>query len=264
MTTMRSRSAGSIRGAIVRHPIASFLVIAFGSSWALTGLLSVSLLFGLLALFGPTVGALVVSWADGSLVELRQRLSTWRSPRSFLIALGIPFAVSGAAAVLWTIAGNGAPGLGSVTAIEILIFVFVIGEETGWRGFLLPRLRGHMSLPAAGFVSGIVWSLWHLPLYLQPGQGLAAFAVFAWWVIPFAVLMAFVVEGAKFSILVATVMHGAGNVALPILLPGVDRTWTLAATGTIYMVLAGVLVIHSLVTSRQSAVTRFHTKEVAA
>ena len=37
----------------------------------MTGLLSVSLLFGLVALFGPTVGAVVVSWADGSLVELR-------------------------------------------------------------------------------------------------------------------------------------------------------------------------------------------------
>ena len=42
--------------------------------WAMTGLLSVSLLFGLVALFGPAVGAVVVSWADGSLVELRQRL----------------------------------------------------------------------------------------------------------------------------------------------------------------------------------------------
>jgi membrane protease YdiL (CAAX protease family) len=261
---MRPRSPGSIRRAIARHPITSFIVITFGATWAMTPLFSVSLLFGLLALFGPTVGAVVVSWADGSLLELRERLTTWRSPRSFLIALGIPFAVSGAAAALWTIAGHGTPGLGSVSAAEILIFVLVIGEETGWRGFLLPRLRGHMSLPVAGFVSGLVWSLWHLPLYLQPDQGVAAFAVFAWWVIPFAVVMAFVVERARFSILVATVMHGAGNIALPILLPGVDRTWTLAATGTLYMILAGALVIHSLVTSRQSAVTRFHTKEVAA
>ena len=264
MTTIRPRARWSVRRAIARHPIVSFVVITFGATWAMTPLFSVSLLFGLIALFGPTVGALVVSWADGSLVELRERVTSWPSPRSFLIAIGIPFAVSGVAALLWTIAGSGAPGLGSVSAIEILIFVLVIGEETGWRGFLLPRLRGHMSLPTAGLVSGIVWSLWHLPLYLQPGQGIAAFAVFAWWVIPFAVVMAFVVERARFSILVATVMHGAGNIALPILLPGVDRTWTLAATGTLYMIVAGALVIHSLVTSRQSAVTRFHTKEVAA
>ncbi len=264
MTATRPRSAGSIRTAIAAHPIASFVVIAFGSSWAMTGLLSVSLLFGLVALFGPTVGAVVVSWADGSLVELRDRLTARRSPWSVLVAFGIPFAVTGAAAVLWAIAGNGAPGLGSVGAIEILIFVLVIGEETGWRGFLLPRLRGRMSLPAAGIVTGIVWSLWHLPIYLQPGQGLAAFAVFAWWVIPFALVMAFVVERARFSIVVATVMHGAGNIALPILLPGVDRTWTLVASGTLYMLLAGALVIHSVVMSPESAVARFSSKEVAA
>ena len=76
--------------------------------------------------------------------------------------------------------------------------------------------------------------------------------------------MAFVVERARFSIVVATVMHGAANVALPILLPGVDRTWTLVASGTLYMLLAGALVIHSVVTSPESAVARFSSKEVAA
>jgi membrane protease YdiL (CAAX protease family) len=253
-----------MRTAIARHPIAAYVVIAFSSSWALTGLLSVSLLFGLVALFGPTVAAVVVSWADGSLVELRQRLTTWRAPRSFLIALGLPFAVSGAAAALWTISGHGAPGLGSVSAIELVIFVLVIGEEIGWRGFLLPRLRGTLSLPAAGIVSGIVWTLWHLPIYLQPGQGLAAYAAFAWWVIPFALLMAFVVERARFSVLVATVMHGAANISIPLLLPGVDHVWTLVATGSIYAIVAAALVIRSVVTSRQSSTARFQVKEVAA
>ena len=264
MTPSRRRSAGPIRRAIAEHPIAAFLVIAFGSSWAMTGLLSVSLLFGLIALFGPAAGAVIVSWADGSLVELRQRVTAWRAPRSFAIALGIPFAVTGVAAVLWTLAGHGAPGLGSVSAIELVIFVLVIGEETGWRGFLLPRLRGHLGLPAAGLVSGIVWSLWHLPIYLQPGQGLAAFAVFSWWVIPFALLMAFVAERARFSVLVATVMHGAANISIPLLLPGVDHTWTLVATGTLYAVVAGALVIQSVATSRRPTTARFHTKEVAA
>ena len=78
MTTIRPRSRRSIRRAIARHPIVSFVVITFGATWAMTPLFSVSLLFGLIALFGPTVGALVVSWADGSLVELRERVTSWR------------------------------------------------------------------------------------------------------------------------------------------------------------------------------------------
>jgi membrane protease YdiL (CAAX protease family) len=265
MTLAGRRSATSIRTTIAEHPISAFVVIAFASSWAMTGLLSVSLLFGLVALFGPTAGAIIVSWAEGSLVELRDRVTTWRlSPRMLLIAVGLPLLVTGTAAVLWTVAGHDAPGIGSVSAIELLIFVLVIGEEIGWRGFLLPRLRGHLSLPAAGIATGVIWTLWHVPIYLQAGQGLAAFAVFAWWVLPVAVVMAFVVERARFSVLVATIMHGAANVSIPLLLPGVDLTWTLAATGTLYGLFAGALVIHSHVTSRQSAAARFHSKEVAA
>ncbi|HEX5825846.1 MAG TPA: CPBP family intramembrane glutamic endopeptidase [Candidatus Limnocylindrales bacterium] len=267
MTTIRRRLIGPVRSMISGHPIASYVAIAAASSWALTGLLSVSILFGLLALFGPTVGAIVVSWADGSLVELRHRITDWRAaPGLYALAVGVPFAVAATAAALWMVAGHPAPGIGSIGAIEILIFVLVIGEEIGWRGFLLPRLRASLSLPAAGLVTGIVWSLWHLPIYLQPGQGLAAFAVFAWWVVPFAVVMGFVAERARFSVLVATVMHGSANIAIPILLPGVDRTWTMLAAGTVYLFVAVTLIVRSRSVSRspRHSAARLHTKEIAA
>ena len=267
MTATRRPRIASVRSMISRHPIASYVAIAFASSWALTGLLSVSILFGLLALFGPTVAAFVVSWADGSLVELRQRITVRRAaPRLYVLAMAVPFTVAGTAAALWTVAGHPAPGVGSIGAIEILIFVLVIGEEIGWRGFLLPRLRASLSLPAAGLVTGIVWNLWHLPIYLQPGQGLAAFAVFAWWVIPFAVVMGFVAERARFSVLVATVMHGSANVAIPILLPGVDRSWTMLAAGTLYLLVAITLVARSRSVSRNPGpnAARLYTKEIPA
>ena len=100
------RAAGPVRAAIAGHPVAAFIAIAFGSTWAMTGLLSISLLFGLVALFGPALGAVVVSWADGSLGDLRQRFGARRaSPRHYLVALGLPFAICAAAAVLWTLDG---------------------------------------------------------------------------------------------------------------------------------------------------------------
>ncbi len=257
--------AGPVRGVIARHPIPSFLVIAFGSSWAMTGLLSVSVMFGLLALFGPALGALVVTWADGSIGDLRRRIADWReAPSSYAAALGIPFAVAAGAVAAYTLVGHAAPGVGSVSAVEMLIFVLVIGEEIGWRGFLMPRLRTRMSLPAAGLVTGIVWTLWHLPIYLQPDQGLAAFAVFAWWVVPFAVVIGFVAERARYSVVVATVMHGAANISIPILLPGVDRTSALLATGSIYLVIAVALIVRSRSYSTQASVRPSAQKEVAA
>jgi uncharacterized protein len=41
-----------------------------------------------------------------------------------------------------------------------------LGEEIGWRGFLVPELARTVSFSVTAFVSGIVWSLWHYPLLI--------------------------------------------------------------------------------------------------
>jgi len=39
-----------------------------------------------------------------------------------------------------------------------------LGEELGWRGFLVPQLTKLLPFPAVGLISGITWALWHYPL----------------------------------------------------------------------------------------------------
>jgi membrane protease YdiL (CAAX protease family) len=234
----------ALRAAIATHPVPAYLAIAFAFSWTFTILVSISVAFGLIALFGPALGAVIVGWADGTLGEIRQRTTDWRQPLgTYAAAFGIPFAVAAAGAVAIVAAGGSWTGFGTISAIEVVIFVLVIGEEIGWRGFLQPRLRARMGLLESGLLTGVAWTLWHLPIYLQPGQGLAAFVPFAWWVVPLAVVMGFVAERARYSVIVATVMHGAANIATPILLPGIDRTTWLVVTGAIYMVVAAGLVL---------------------
>ena len=41
-----------------------------------------------------------------------------------------------------------------------------LGEEIGWRGFLLPRLVGRLGFTGGCFLSGCIWALWHYPLLL--------------------------------------------------------------------------------------------------
>lgn len=64
------------------------------------------------------------------------------------------------------------PGL--VIALIFLVTVFVspvlnaffgLGEEIGWRGFLLPRLMP-LGKFGAYLLLGVIWMLWHLPLLL--------------------------------------------------------------------------------------------------
>lgn len=39
-----------------------------------------------------------------------------------------------------------------------------LGEEIGWRGLLAPQLMRLMSFPAASFLSGLIWFIWHIPI----------------------------------------------------------------------------------------------------
>ena len=234
----------TLRGVIARHPISAYVAIAFAFTWVFTPLVGVSVLFGLVALFGPAVAAVIVTRADGTWSELKARITGWRRHIGwYALAVGIPFAVAGTARLILSASGGSVQGFGAISAIEVVIFVLVIGEEIGWRGFLQPRLRTRWGLASAGVLTGVVWVLWHLPIYLTPDQGILGFLQFAWWVMPLAVVMGVVAEGARFSVIVATVMHGAANIATPILLPGVDRSWWLIVTGAIYAVVAVVLVV---------------------
>ncbi|WP_444964187.1 lysostaphin resistance A-like protein [Nocardiopsis sp. M1B1] len=55
-----------------------------------------------------------------------------------------------------------------LAALPVAAFVNLIpalGEELGWRGWLLPRLMPLGTLPAL-LVSGVIWGLWHAPLIL--------------------------------------------------------------------------------------------------
>jgi membrane protease YdiL (CAAX protease family) len=41
-----------------------------------------------------------------------------------------------------------------------------LGEEIGWRGFLVPELSKTMSFTSTALISGIVWSCWHYPILI--------------------------------------------------------------------------------------------------
>jgi membrane protease YdiL (CAAX protease family) len=59
--------------------------------------------------------------------------------------------------------------------LEVLSFALIfvanipiapLGEEPGWRGCLQPLLSRRFGLWPASLIVGVIWALWHLPLYL--------------------------------------------------------------------------------------------------
>ncbi|MDR3050404.1 MAG: CPBP family intramembrane metalloprotease [Oscillospiraceae bacterium] len=83
----------------------------------------------------------------------------------------------------------------------------VIGEEIGFRGYMLPLLlKQHNSL-MAGIISGTLWALWHAAYY---GEGLG-FLLFAVGTIALAIIMTWLYHKSNGNIISAILFHFTMN-----------------------------------------------------
>jgi membrane protease YdiL (CAAX protease family) len=114
------------------------------------------------------------------------------------------------------------PGLDSIAALLGLAgFVFWFGplpEEIGWRGFALDRLLRRLPALPASLVLGLVWALWHLPLFFVPGTfqaGLGLGSPRSWIFLaalaPLSVVMTWIYGRTARSTLAAVLVHFSGN-----------------------------------------------------
>lgn len=167
----------------------SFFVATFAWSWSLWVLatrldLPGPLSDGLVVAgrFGPTLAAIAVTAfvAGGSgLARLLASLRRWRAPVSLwlTVTLGpvvVVLTAIGLAAVLGTPPGGfNDPGT-AYLILPAFVIILVAGgplaEELGWRGFALDRLQDRVGPVPASVLLGLVWGLWHLPLFLDASQ----------------------------------------------------------------------------------------------
>ena len=89
-----------------------------------------------------------------------------------------------------------------------------LGEEAGWRGFLLPRLLEQYSPLTASLMLGLIWNVWHVPLdyasYFHTILGTAEFTVHT---VCLSVLMTVLFLNTRGSILLAMIVHWSGNIS---------------------------------------------------
>jgi membrane protease YdiL (CAAX protease family) len=83
-------------------------------------------------------------------------------------------------------------------------------------------LRDRSPLVAAILV-GVVWALWHTPLYFIPGMPSygGPFLAFAAWAMSLSFLLTWLWLGTR-SVVLATVMHGAANLVQTLVFPHTD------------------------------------------
>lgn len=55
----------------------------------------------------------------------------------------------------------------SARAMLYTLFIVAVGEEVGWRGYMLPKLMQRYSLLMSSVILGLIWGGWHLPLFFN-------------------------------------------------------------------------------------------------
>ncbi|WP_418280755.1 CPBP family intramembrane glutamic endopeptidase [Halorubrum sp. DTA98] len=216
-----------------RRSLLTFVLLTFFISWTAWGVLAllgtepginVAGVLWLLGGLGPPIAAVVVSQlTDGSQStrQLLSRLLRWRVGwRWYGVAILFPGLVVISAVII------DAQVRGLTTSFPspdfVLLFVGLtvasatIGgglEEIGWRGFVLPRLQASLDAFTATLVVGVVWMIWHAPLFIIPGAVQSDLPVLPFVVqgIALAVVFTWLYNSTRGSLLLAVLLHGSFN-----------------------------------------------------
>ena len=247
--------------AIQRCPLIAFFGLAYAISWVLWAPLWLSALgvAGLpvlpfhhaLGSVGPVAAAFVVSYQtagrDGPRALLAA-LGAWRGRMKWigLAVLGPALVLAAAVVVGAWIEGTSVSWEGVGVSKEFPAFsmlgffvynvvTFGVGEETGWRGFALPRLQSRHSALVATALLTVGWAAWHLPLFLyRPGYTSMGPGGIAGWLASLftgAVLLTWLFNASQGSLLVVALFHAA-----------IDVVFTSDVASPVTVTVAGALV----------------------
>ncbi|QKG23019.1 CPBP family intramembrane glutamic endopeptidase [Actinomadura verrucosospora] len=230
-----------------RRDLIIYLAIAFGLAWASW---AAAIALGgsvedqgspayqpyVLGAFSPLIGALVIRVrrrrrgepAPAHAVATRRATLAWAS---LLLLLAAAIVLAGA--LIAHQAGGPAitsqdaeDAVGKTPGLPVFLFGILLtgplSEEPGWRGTMLPRMRASMDRVRAALVLGVIWSVWHLPLFLIDGSqqhklGLSSPSglLFAVSVLPMCLLTVAAYERA--GIVASMAVHFASNLVMVLL-----------------------------------------------
>lgn len=181
LATERKGVMDTQQGTIRR--LVSFLAILVGLSAIFDALLiasgtiqGASSLFALALMWSPAIAALATAriFHDG------WRSIGWRPGRVRYLAIAYLLPIvyaTGAYGLVWLTGGGSFTG---TWPAHLPIFLVVgtlsgalsaLGEEIGWRGYLVPQLASTHSFTTTALLSGLIWAVWHYPLLLFTDYG---------------------------------------------------------------------------------------------
>lgn len=216
---MSDSPASSVRAAV------HFFALALGITWALqtpgvlaqNGLLpgpvDAYMPFVILGVFGPLLAAWILTRrAEGKEGTRLLFGSLFRSRPGWgwmLLALLLPgVLLSLGLALRHVVTGEGAFAYPPDPPGRIIAAILIsIGEEVGWRGFALPKLSRGIGRIRASLVIGVIWSVWHIPMFLGEGTSLALMPLLTVYFCAGSLVFTWFYFRTGASLLIAVLLH---------------------------------------------------------
>jgi membrane protease YdiL (CAAX protease family) len=231
-------------------PLYFFLVFVFAwAFWFCANAVTTPAVRWLLLALGVFTPGLVALWMTyrqrgaGGVGSLLARLVQWDiGGRWLAFALLFMATVKVLVALIvrvstgaWPVFGDEAIPLMFVAAIFSTLVGGQIGEELGWRGFALPRMAASVGLAPASVMLGVIWAVWHAPLFFVTGTDKTgqSFPFFALQVIGSSVALAWLFMKTNGSLFATMLLHAAINNTkdiVPSALPTTGDPWQLRAS----------------------------------
>ncbi len=154
--------------AILKVPAMGFKSGAAGPIWAI--------IFFIIGGFVPSItGIILTIFFEGKKHAKQLVKAAFQVKISFkwftaIVLIASYYAVS--CIILYSALGGHFKYTKFLTLLPTILPLFLLGplsEEYGWRGFALKRLLKIVNPNLASLILGLVWSLWHLPLFYMLG-----------------------------------------------------------------------------------------------
>jgi membrane protease YdiL (CAAX protease family) len=214
---------------------------------------------------GPAMAEAILIFAWGSQRQKRDYgrrvLDVRRIGWGWAAVIFLMFPALNAIATLLSVATGGPqPTFETVTRllanplsiIPYLLFLFVFGplpEELGWSGYALDGLQAKRSALTSSLIIGLIWAVWHLPLFFMEGTFQSEQIGFAtpafWWymlpTLPISVLDTWIYNNANRSTLSAVLLHFMVNLSGELF--GLSQHARFYQAGLIFVVTAAIIAI---------------------
>jgi membrane protease YdiL (CAAX protease family) len=239
--------------------VPQFFAITFLASW--TCFIGARWLAGpaqpvvvLLGVFCPAIVAVSLTvrdeGADGLVALLRPLLQWNTGARWYVFALGFMAVIKLSAAVVHRALLGVWPRFGSDSVFLMLAVTMLsvviggqTGEEIGWRGYALPRLAARFGFGPAALILGLMWAVWHFPLFLLQQSDLhgQSIAVYVLQVVAISVAMTWLYVKSGGSLLLTMLLHAAINNTkdiVPSAVRGATNSFTMAGSPVAWITVA--------------------------